>query len=418
MRTDVTHLSSEVTSEGASGSAVEPRVFSEAEDPVDSERPATSDVSLAPPPGDATLTVPPSGRAAFDSAPSQPVPDASASAEAAPSSGGAAPSGRAGSRAKGAAHWLGVAAAAFLVGHFFDAMWSGAARLINGGSPPPLGTQLNSVIASAGRDGLRLLGPVHLVQFRAAGPKSRVLLFRPISPTDPRSDELRIYDVVGHRLRKGLAFEPAASSTHLGASNEASGPRAFGIHIRLIRNLDGQPGDEIIADIAEYAVTPLWPRPIYIDWNVATQKYEVGALLSPATTGKQTMKGVITTRYERPSDVYTTLLMKRVYLRPTTVVDATGSVLTFDAFAVEAFSVRQEPLEDPRGQTEGGLALSAGYIVRSSGFGTADLLQALTWHIDLRQDPPRARATLIPPHILKVGTNWSRLTQLLEEVRG
>jgi len=303
------------------------------------------------------------------------------------------------------------------------ALWQEAARTFWAG-PPPLGTQLNNVISDAAKGGYSLVGTVHNVQFRAEGALSRVLLFRPIDAQKHVSDELRIYDVVGYgtkaRLKLRLLFQPrpAVHDPHTAAATlGAVGPRAFAIRLRLIRDLDGQPGNEIVADVSEYAVKPIWPRPVYVYWDPASNSFRIRALLSPATTAPTTPTEVITRHYLDRGDAYARALIDRVYTEPMTILDTAGNVAPFETYAVEAYVLSEESLHDPRGTTAGGLALTAGYIVKSFGFGTADLLQAVTWHIDLRRNPPTAKASAAHPTVIQVGTNWSHLTALLVRSR-
>lgn len=341
--------------------------------------------------------------------------------------------GGAGNRLKVPRRWrvalAGLAALNLVIGAFLGdaghAVWRAAAERISS-DPPPLPEQLNNVISDAAKNGYSLVGSVHLIQFRAGGELSRVLLLRPISSDEHRSDELRIYDIVGQgkqaRMKLRLLFQPlptkrtAMWGLPLSASRTAE-PRAFAIRLRLIRDLDGKPGNEVVADVSEYAVKPIWPRPVYIYWDPANQRYAVRGLLSPATTGQATMRHLITRFYLRRADVYATAVINQIYLPPTTIVNAGGASPPVKAYAVEAYVLKKESLHDPRGTTAGGLALTAGYIVRSSGYGTADLLQVLTWHIDLRHDPPIARASATHPTVLRVGTNGSRLAALLVRTR-
>jgi hypothetical protein len=319
------------------------------------------------------------------------------------------------------------AAANIVVGAFLGdvghALWLRVAQRF-GAHESALSGQLNDLISTAARQGFRPVGNVHEVQFRAGGPRSRVLLLRPIDTTSHVSDELRIYDVTGSaknpRYKLSLLFQPqpAAQDVQLSsAAGRSAAPRTFAIRLRLIRNLDGQPGNEMIADVSEYAVRPIWPRPVYVFWDTANQSFKVRGLLSPATTVLSPPLQVVTRRYVSAADLYTSLLIDRVYTRPTTIVDAAGNVASFKVYAVESYVLKEESLRDPRGTTAGGLALTAGYIVKSSGFGAANLLQAVTWHLDLRLDPPIAKASVGRPMILKVGTSWSHLAALLVRSR-
>jgi hypothetical protein len=307
-----------------------------------------------------------------------------------------------------------------LVGHVSDTIWSVVTDPFKRSAPPPISSQLNEVVSKAARDGFRLVGPPHKIRFRAAGPASWMLLFRPLDITSKSSDELRIYDVEAKKLRLGFDFRPeilvrqANASAGVAPTAPLQLPRAFSISIRQVRDLDGAPGNEVVVDLAEFSVTPLWPRPALIFWNAATQKFEIEPFLSPHSTHLASMNGVITRQYLSRSDSYTRALIAEVYTRPVKIADATGHTPPVATYAVEAYILRREKLKDPRGQTSGGLALTAGYVVKSSGFGTPDLLQAITWHIDLRREPLTAKGDGKPAVILRVGADFSRLTTVLE----
>ena len=310
-----------------------------------------------------------------------------------------------------------------LVGHVSDTIWSIITGPFKSSAPPPISSQLNEVVSKAARDGFRLVGPPRKIRFRAAGPASWMLLLRPLDVTSKASDELRIYDVVSKKLHLGFDFRPEilASEANVSAGVAPAAPlklpRAFSISIHQVRDLDGAPGDEVVVDLTEFSVTPLWPRPAIIFWNAATQKFEIEPFLSPHTTHLASMNSVITREYLSRSDSYTRALITDVYAHPVAIVDATGHTPPIATYAVEAYILKNERLKDPRGQTSGGLALTAGYVVKSSGFGTPDLLQAVTWHIDLRRDPLTAKGDGKPPIVLKVGANFSRLTTVLGRAR-
>jgi hypothetical protein len=316
--------------------------------------------------------------------------------------------------------WAVLLILAALLGHVADSGWSYVTGFFGHSSPPPIATQLNEVVSRAARDGFRLIGPPRKVRFRAAGPASWMLHFRPLDVTSKSSDELRVYDVVDRKLKLGFDFRPeilgkeATTSPAIPPQAPIKLPQAFAISVRQVRNLDGAPGDEVVIDLTEFSVTPLWPRPAIIFWNAATQSFEIEPFLSPHTTHLASMRTVITRQRLTRSDTYTRALMTDVYEHPVTIVDATGKTPPFATYAVETYILRRESLKDPRGQTSGGLAMTAGYIVKSSGFGTPDLLQAVTWHIDLRRDPLTARGNGRPPIVLKVGANFSRLAYVLQ----
>jgi hypothetical protein len=289
---------------------------------------------------------------------------------------------------------------------------------------PGLTTQLNDEISAASKSGYDVVGSVHVIQFRAAGRPSEVIVLRPFRINDGRSDELRIYDTIGEgadeRLKLSLRFRPKPTPrTSRALAGDAAGtPRAYSIRLRLFKNFDAQPGNELIADVSEAGIKPIWPRPLYVYWDAASQRFAVRGLLSPSTTRMKSMRQVISPQYLTATDAYARALRRYVYAQPSTITDAAGGVPPIKAYAVEAYVLKTESLHDPRGATGGGLALTAGYVVSSSGFGAPTRLQAVTWHIDLRQYPAAAKASFAIRRVLFVGPkNWSHLESLLVRAR-
>lgn len=288
--------------------------------------------------------------------------------------------------------------------------------------PGPLADQINQVISDADSAGLRLVGPIRLIQFRSGGSPSRVMVLRPKDPDSDDSDELRIYDLTADR-RVDLTFSfrptaPRSSSTSQDQSTRGQvqpligKPLSFAISIRAARDLDGAPGNELLVDLSEFAVQPIWPRPTYLSWNPADRRFELSPLLGPVTTGRTTMRGLVAGRYS-PSSAYTKAVIHQVYLQPTLIDDDVGRNSSFLAFAVEAYVAKPERIDDPRGRIRGGLALTAGYVVRRTSYTTPDLLQVVRWHLNLRTRPFTANAATYPVRVIHVGDQASHLRALL-----
>jgi hypothetical protein len=291
--------------------------------------------------------------------------------------------------------------------------------------PASLENQLNRIVADAGRRGYRLVGSVQLVSFRPAGDLSRMMLFRPLDPSAQKSDDLRIYDIHDGRLKLAFEFRPAVKGPKAGRtptlSSRSQGdqlvfpvPKAFTIRVRLIRDLNAASGDEALLDVSESAFKPVWPRPFYLYWDSAAQRFRVTPLLSPATTGRSTMARVLTTQYLRSIDSYAAAVRRIVYLEPLAVTGATNT-LPMQAFAVEAYIVRGERVQTPQGKLAAGLILNAGYIVRDAGYAMADRLQVVTWHVNLLSYPITARTSLASPFVVQVGTATGHLNEVLAE---
>ena len=247
---------------------------------------------------------------------------------------------------------------------------------------------------------------------------SRVVVLRPVDSQSPTSDEIRIYDVGSdQRLRLAFSFRPQArrSGSSGGESLQtpaAALPRSFSLRVRRVADLDGLPGDELLVDLAEYAVQPIWPRPLYVYWDSAGERYRLSPLLGPATTGLATMRGLVS-RNRSQAGTFGRAVVDSVYTRPTTLTDGVGGNAPVSAYAVEAYVTRAEEIVDPRGKSPGGLRLLAGYIVRAKGYGTADLLEIIEWHVNLRARPVTAKAAPAPHTVARVGIESSHLEDLL-----
>jgi hypothetical protein len=322
---------------------------------------------------------------------------------------------------------IGAIATSFLSGFGHDVYRETLERLFESKGPPSLESQVDRIVSQAAHGGYRLVGSVQLASSRPAGDLSRVMLFRPIDPAAQKSDDLRVYDLQRGRLKLEFEFRPEVQKGTERPSIKGEGatpsstdqlafatPKAFVIRIRVIRDLNAASGDEAVLDVSESAVKPIWPRPFYLYWDSFTQRFRIEPLLSPRTTHRSTMADAITTRYLRPVASYATALRRAVYLQPLTITGATKTP-PMRPFAVEAYVLRRERIQTPQGKVAGGLILKAGYIVRDAGYTTADLLQIVTWHVDLLAHPIRAQASVTSPRIVKVGTATAHLNEVLAE---
>lgn len=281
---------------------------------------------------------------------------------------------------------------------------------------PAIGVQLARVIGDAARDGFRLVEQRSL-NLRGFGPPSRVLLFRPDRFYQPVSDEIRIYDeedgvlVERFAFRPTPAFEPRNDPQFLANVSvfepyrslwQDLADRAFVFRPRFARDIDGAPGDELVGDIAEVGMLPIFPRPVIVRWDAARTRYRVTPLLSPAAVGPGGMRGRLTRRFIQPGD-FAQLMIDTVYSPARVIVNATGNHERFRAYAVEDYAaiVLNDSGFDPRGSRPA-VELLAGYIVRGSGHANADLLQLIEWHIEVFGDHVEAVALPSRPEFLQL----------------
>jgi hypothetical protein len=284
--------------------------------------------------------------------------------------------------------------------------------------PGSIAEQLNRVIAAAKSEGLSLAAPIQTIDARADGRSSRVVVLRPADSRSRTSDEIRIYDTKSDRhLRLAFSFRPQARRSAAAARRQqtpaaTASPRSFAIRVSRVADLNGLSGVELLVDVAEYAVQPIWPRPLYIYWDAERERYRLAPLLGPTTTGRSTMRGLVTRSYSQ-AGTYGRALVDSVYSQPTTLIDAVGGNPPVSAYAVEAYLSRAEDIVDPRGATPGGMVLLAGYVVRAKSPGTAELMQIIRWHINLRAQPPTAESPPGRRTVVHVGIESSHLDDLL-----
>lgn len=171
--------------------------------------------------------------------------------------------------------------------------------------PPTIADQLTAIKRGAARQGRRVFSPMKgTLDLTGTGEGSYVLYVRSQSNADPRSDEIRVYDRHGDRLREGLRFEP-------------TGPRAQ-FSFRGATDVDGDGADEVVAGYsrpdARQAMVPF-----VLDWDESRNRYA----LVPLDLGRPRLanpklarKFVIPARQYRP-----------VYARAIAFRDRRGTVL-------------------------------------------------------------------------------------------
>jgi hypothetical protein len=157
--------------------------------------------------------------------------------------------------------------------------------------PPPIETQLHSLLAEAAKDHYRVTAS-RLVDFDGDGTKSRLIILR--VPRGQRqelkdSDELRVYDVKESRLTETFHVRLL----------EATGP-AYILRLTDARDLDGNGTAEVIVQLLDrqspssnrqapssirQAPSSIWyqrlTRPFLLFWDFDSGGYSLAPLLGP-----------------------------------------------------------------------------------------------------------------------------------------
>ena len=186
-------------------------------------------------------------------------------------------------------------------------------------TPPTVGEQIGAIKRAGSQDGrqVRVYGPVDL---RGSGEASYLFQFQdgPGSVSSPRSDQLRVYDVLGTRLVPRLRFEPV-------------GPRAV-FQYRSSADVDQDNSAEIVGGYGESGTAGARQAlvPFAINWDDAAQRYKMVSIDLGAPTLSRPAADV-------PSRQY-----RAVYARPTTYSDPqTNTQIT--AHRVQDFVVTRPP---------------------------------------------------------------------------
>jgi hypothetical protein len=275
--------------------------------------------------------------------------------------------------------------------------------------------QLDAANAKIARE--RALAPASSrplqLEIRPSGRAAFVQVFKP-RPAASKSDMLLIAEVdEGGELQPVFRFQPEATVPAGLAGPGTSAlqkKRPLALRVRRAGELDGRPGSDLVLDAARTVDRRRWPTPLYLSWDSAAQRYRLQPLLSPATIERRSIRPYLTRRYAGSA---VTRRFLDLYSRPASISDLTGTVPRFEAFATEAYVVSTEPVEDPRGTRDGGLLVRAGYVIHALSFGTPERLQLFDWHLDLQENPLRARAALRPPQVASVAGDVSRLRRVL-----
>ena len=131
-------------------------------------------------------------------------------------------------------------------------------------TPPTIGEQISAIKRAGSQGGrqVRVYGPVDL---RGSGEASYLFQFQdgPGGVSSPRSDQLRVYDVLGTKLVQRLRFEP-------------DGPRAV-FQYRSSADVDQDNGAEIVGGYGESGTAGARQAlvPFAINWDDAAQRYQM-----------------------------------------------------------------------------------------------------------------------------------------------
>ncbi len=149
----------------------------------------------------------------------------------------------------------------------------GVARALGdlGTKTEPIAGQLEAVFRQAAARGLE---PVNQrdVDLTGTGDVEHLVIFRP-QPKEgerPGSDELRIYDTDGNRLRLRYSLQPQL----------AKGVLPYEIKLLGSGPFDSTDRTEVIMSVAEEYADGRLPRPVALLWNAGTQHYELRPLLT------------------------------------------------------------------------------------------------------------------------------------------
>jgi hypothetical protein len=161
--------------------------------------------------------------------------------------------------------------------------------------PPPIEAQVRGVLREAADDGYRAMSN-RLIDLDGDGTKSRLILLRKVEEDrEPRSadssDELRIYDVEGSRLKLNFSFRPVdAGLAAVPRGGWPDRPKPYDLQLTDARDLDGNGAVEPILQVIDYPTSgrgdpsqvapPVRStRPFMLFWNFGTGDYDVVSLI-------------------------------------------------------------------------------------------------------------------------------------------
>ena len=186
-------------------------------------------------------------------------------------------------------------------------------------TPPTIGEQISAIKRAGSQGGrqVRVYGPVDL---RGSGEASYLFQFQdgPGGVSSPRSDQLRVYDVLGTKLVQRLRFEP-------------DGPRAV-FQYRSSADVDQDNGAEIVGGYGESGTAGARQAlvPFAINWDDAAQRYQMVSI----DLGVPTLS--------RPAADIPSRQYRAVYAKPTTYRDPQTN-LEITAHRVQDFVVTPPP---------------------------------------------------------------------------
>jgi hypothetical protein len=227
--------------------------------------------------------------------------------------------------------------------------------------PPPLPEQLTRLVRGAARSGWRITQAYH-ADLRGNGQDSTIFVLRSLhlSPPGLQSDQLRVYDLRGGRLRQTFRFQPAAGGS------VARLP--FEIDLDTVKDLDGNGTADVVATVGQIYADAVVPFPVLLYWDPVSNRYRLSPLLRPVNG--------------RPALGPATDPDARRDYEHVFIIRDTWSGGRFTSYHVEDFFVKR-----------GGFSpiLVAGFLVKSSARADPNgVYQLNAWNLDLGLAQPGA----------------------------
>jgi hypothetical protein len=148
-------------------------------------------------------------------------------------------------------------------------------RLLTG-TTKPISQQLAAILQAQARES-RYAVVNRNVYLHGTGQISHLLVFRTQAPPTEftASDEIRIYDETGSKLEEAFDFFPQRSRlSHYGLRFD----------LQSVKAVDNTDRRVILGSYATVFMNGQVTRPVIVDWNEATSRYEIHALLTKPLT--------------------------------------------------------------------------------------------------------------------------------------
>jgi hypothetical protein len=213
------------------------------------------------------------------------------------------------------------------------------------------------------------------LDLHASGATSYLLVFRDKkleAPANPRpiSDEIRIYDADGGRLRLHFKFQPKPLTDPL-----VKIPFPYKFRLARVGDLDQNGSREIVGAYSIVGAREVLPHPVVIAWADISQRYEI-ASLAPT----------------RPHLMSAGQFPAKAYQQSVVLTDM-GSAQSLRVFPVEDFDVVSRGARLPP-------LLIAAYVVKERSSSEPLLAQVLGLELDLTNEPPSVGECFSEPQVL------------------